>query len=161
MKFKSKLLALVENDYNNMRYEQGGFLIGDLVHFKEDALSIPYFKNNPPGDNTKAIIRSGMKGGKVFKISYVFSDPNDSTTWMADIYHEYSPGLWADPIRVPLSALERVKDTFPEDPNLDPVNPDFREPDKQIIKPVDADDVINKDSETQKQTRAFNPNVNK
>jgi hypothetical protein len=140
-KFTGKFEKLHEETL--YRYQQGGFLRGDYVKIKKDAL-----KNESIGqfsDQMKSIIQDAIKNETTLRVSYIksgrtesYSGPVDaanipSCTLWADCYVEHAPGMWHNVMTIPLSILEKIEveganGFAPYDKNL--VRPNTDEPDR-------------------------------
>ena len=103
------------------RYQLGGFLVGDRVRFKKNALSHEYLASR--GKSFQDIVRSCMDPSfdlnlKIGAIKSIY--PSSSTNFQAghvapdgifvDIYIEYAPGLYRNPMTVPIEAIEMIDD---------------------------------------------------
>lgn len=103
------------------RFQMGGFLIGDRVKFKKDALKVDYIANRPQG--FRDIISSCMDPSfdlnlRIGAIKSIY--PTSATNFQAgnsapdgvfvDIYIEYAPGLYRNPMTVPAEVLEICDD---------------------------------------------------
>ncbi len=140
---KSNFNTLVESTLE--RYQLGGFLQGDRVKFKKNALKHPHFKEK--GDSFLQIIISCMdpKFDLNLRISALKSViPQSQGNWQvgpistpdciyADIIVEYAPGLYRTPMTVPIDVLERHDDGI----NTGPVPDSIKYPDKVQLKPVE------------------------
>lgn len=140
---ETKFAVLYENLLE--RYQQGGFIIGDRVKFKKDALNLDYFKNK--GQSLIDIIRTTMAPGfdlnlRVGAIKSIrptttqnyrggSESPDDQ---YADIYIEYAPGLYRNPMTVPIGALELQDDGI----NTGPVPDSVKRKSKIQIKPEEV-----------------------
>lgn len=115
-KFKGKFEIISENAL--YRFQQGGFLRGDYVRIKKSALSHPAVKDM--SEQMRSIIEQAIKGDVNYRVSYIksgkseaFSGPVDAANipccelW-ADIVFEYAPGMWKDPMTLPMTTLEKV-----------------------------------------------------
>ena len=140
-KFTGKFEKLHEETL--YRYQQGGFLRGDYVKIKKDAL-----KNESIGqfsDQMKSILQDAIKNETTLRVSYIksgrtesYSGPVDaanipSCTLWADCYVEHAPGMWHNVMTIPLSILEKIEveganGFAPYDKNL--VRPNTDEPDR-------------------------------
>ncbi len=151
-KFEGKYDTLIETA--TTRYEQGGVLSGDLVRFRKDAMKNDKVKNMM--DNYKATIEDAMNTDLNLRVSAIKSirpttsgnyegganSGTDSPTdhWV-DIVIEYAPGLYRNPITVPIEVLQ-VVDT---DGNLAPVPPSVkRKNDISMPKKVESPDAERK-----------------
>ena len=115
-KFQSNFEVLAEQTL--YRHQQGGFLCGDYVKYRKDALKNPCIESM--SDQKKELIKSFMTSDTNLKISYIKSEaseavngpigaPNVPGRLWADIIVEYAPGMWRDPMTVPITALEKVE----------------------------------------------------
>jgi len=100
------------------RYNQGGFLRGDYVTIKKDALKND--KIEKLSDPMKALLEDAIKKNTRFRISYIKSGrseapsgpvdaPNIPSCAWADVVMEYAPGMWKEPMTLPLEVLEKVE----------------------------------------------------
>ena len=139
-KFKGKFENLHEETL--YRYQQGGFLRGDYVRIKADAL-----KNESTSQfsgQLKAIIQDAIRNDTMLRVSYIksgqseaFSGPVDaanipSAELWADCYQEHAPGMWHNIMTLPMNILEKIEiegaNGFPPyDKKL--VRPNTKEPD--------------------------------
>jgi len=124
------------------RYQQGGFLLGDRVRFKKDALKMDFFKNK--GQNFLDIVKSCMDPNfdLNLRISSIKSTRPTTTqnyrggtdspdNLYADVIIEYAPGLYRNPMTVPIEALELQQDGI----NTGPVPDSVKRKSKINIKP--------------------------
>lgn len=115
MKFESKCSLLIEDTV--YRYQTGGFLAGDIVKFRKNA-----FKNEKlmaMSEQYKAMVKNAMDTDLNLRVSSIKSiRPNTSGNYQStdapgdfyvDLVVEYAPGLWKDPITVPMEVLEKVE----------------------------------------------------
>jgi len=129
------------------RFTNGGFLAGDVVVFKKDALSDPWFKSL--GTNTQEKIKSMINSGLNLRISAIKNiRPNvmgagntdyTGTEVNVDITSEIAPGKYMDFVTVPGKLLEPVSSY----PNLPDVPEVFKknDPGKRVnIKPKKVKD---------------------
>jgi len=115
--FNSNFTQICEETLN--AYSQGGFLRGNYVIIKPDALKNEALKQI--SDPMKAIITDAIKKKTMFRISYIKSGnseapsgpvdaPNIATgTLWADVVVEYAPGMWKDPMTLPVEVLKKVE----------------------------------------------------
>jgi hypothetical protein len=116
---ETKFDVLYENVLE--RYQQGGFLIGDRVRFRKDVLKMDFFKNK--GQNFLDVVRACMDPSfdlnlRVSALKSVY--PTTSQNYrggtespdsiFADVIIEYAPGLYRNPMTVPIEALELQDD---------------------------------------------------
>ena len=145
MNFKGKFEALMEDTI--YRYQTGGFLNGDIVKFRTNALSHNGIK--AMSGQYQEMVKNAMKTDLNLRVCAIKSiRPNTAgyygggqgaTTDAAgdfyiDLVVEYAPGLWKDPITVPMEVLERVDTGI----NLAPV-PDSLKRKQRISKPEKQD----------------------
>lgn len=103
------------------RYQMGGFLVGDRVRFKKNALSLDYIKSK--ADSFQDIVKSCMDPSfdlnlRIGAIKSIY--PTSATNFQSghvapdgmfvDIYIEYAPGLYRNPMTVPVEAIEVIND---------------------------------------------------
>ena len=93
------------------RFQQRGILEGDVVKLKKNWKSNPYFKNM--GKNVLDKLSEMGTDGMRIRVSAIA--PNHSGNGMirdgsifADIVEEKMPGLWHNPVTVPIDVLEFV-----------------------------------------------------
>jgi len=116
IQFEKKFEELFENTIN--RYQNGGYLAGDIVKIKKDALKHPYVVGM--SIPYQEMVRNAIETDLNLRLSAVRSirpgtsgnmsaPATDSPAdFYADIVVEYAPGLWRDPITLPLEVLELV-----------------------------------------------------
>jgi len=103
------------------RFQQGGFLVGDRIKFKKDALKHEYVTKR--AESFQNIIRSCMDPGfdLVLRIGAIKSIyPTTTQNYgngtqspdgiFFDIYIEYAPGLYRNPMTVPIDIIEVLDD---------------------------------------------------
>lgn len=99
-----------------VRFQQGGFLTGDYVKIKKSALNNDKIKNMSEGfkDRLKTFIESDIN----IRVSAVKTQRANTSTgiiggadapadYYVDIVQEVSPGLWANPMTVPMEIIEK------------------------------------------------------
>jgi len=119
MKYTGKFETLITESIS--RFTQGGVLSGDLVRIRKD-----YMKNEKVKGMTeqfKAMIQNaantdlnlrvgGVKSTRPTTSGYYGGGDGSGTSaptdYWIDVVIEYSPGLWRDPMTVPLEILEVV-----------------------------------------------------
>lgn len=113
--FDSKFLHLCEATL--YRYQQGGFLAGDYVKITKNALNNPSIKEM--SDQVREIIKTHISSPTNLRISYIKSSNTEAPQgpinaanvpgklW-ADVIVEYAPGMWKEPLTLPLEILEKV-----------------------------------------------------
>lgn len=144
MKYKdynSKFSNLVENVIS--RYQTGGASVGDFCTIRKDAIKSDYVKSKP--QNFIDMVRHAMESGLHLKIGSIKSEradmQNDLGTaptgqLFVDVVVEYAPGLWRDPITLPIECIDIV---FPDGNNWSPEIPDsMKHHPKQTIKPEEV-----------------------
>lgn len=124
------------------RYQQGGFIIGDRVRFKKDALKSDFMKDK--GQNFIDVVKSCMDPGfdlnlRISAIKSIY--PTTTQNYRggtespdkiyADVIVEYAPGLYRTPMTVPIEILELQDDGI----NTGPVPDSVRRKSKIQIKP--------------------------
>lgn len=114
--FRGKFETIFEETL--YRFQQGGFLGGDYVKFKDDALQDPVVKSM--SEQMKNMIQSLIKSKALLRVSYIksgksegMSGPVDASnipsgTLWADVVVEYAPGMWKDPMTLPMTTLEKL-----------------------------------------------------
>lgn len=137
---ETKFDVLYENVLE--RYQQGGFLIGDRVRFRKDVLKMDFFKNK--GQNFLDVVRACMDPSfdlnlRVSALKSIYpttsqnyrggSESPDSI--FADVIIEYAPGLYRNPMTVPIEALELQDDGI----NRGPVPDSLKRKSRINIKP--------------------------
>lgn len=115
----SKFNVLLEKELE--RYQSGGFFVGDRVRFKQDCLKHPYISNS--AESYRNIISSCCEPGfdlnlRVGAIKSIY--PTTTQNYQGgseapagvflDVYIEYAPGLYRNPMTVPLEVLEVIND---------------------------------------------------
>lgn len=124
----NKFLALLET-YES-RYDQQGFLVGDVFKFNDDFKSHDQYKDLP--DNVRAVIDSMIDSGLHVRVSQVNADTGDVV-----VASDHGGGRLVGKIRIP-SALGAPVDFGA---NLPPIADVQRRDDKVNIKPEEADPV--------------------
>lgn len=137
---EAKFNVLFENMLE--RYQQGGYLIGDRVRFKKDVLKMDFFKNK--GSNFLVVVKACMDPNfdLNLRISAIKSTrPTTSQNYRggtespddiyADVIIEYAPGLYRNPMTVPIGALELQDDGI----NRGPIPDSIKRKSKIQIKP--------------------------
>lgn len=116
VKFSGKYDKIFENTI--CRYQQGGITFGDIVKFKKDALNSEKIKGL--SENYKDMIKNAIATDLNLRVGAVKSQRPSSTMnfdaygtdaagdYYVDVVVEYAPGLWRDPITVPMEVLEYV-----------------------------------------------------
>lgn len=128
------------------RYQQGGLVTGDFVIIRKDALSNPKLKDRPSNfiDKIKHAIEvklplrvSAVKSERPESSNDLVGGANNAPTgFWVDVCVEYAPGLWRDPITLPLEVLDIAN---PEDGNLPSWPDEVKRADNTNFKPEEAD----------------------
>lgn len=139
---ETKFDVLFENMLE--RFQQGGYLIGDRVRFKKDVLKMDFFKSK--GSNFLDVVKACMDPGfdLNLRISAIKSTrPTTTQNYRggtespddiyADVIIEYAPGLYRNPMTVPIGALELQDDGI----NRGPIPDSIKRKSKIQIKPED------------------------
>lgn len=153
----SKFELLFEDVYN--RFQSGGLVSGDVVKFRKGTMTSAFVKNAEPA--FKQMIKDLMESDLNLKVGAVRmiragtqfmgaesgtgtgdggatkASGSSSFGYSVDVVQEYAPGLWKNPITVPIELLERVADTG-SNMNPVPVPDSWRRKDTTQIKPVEA-----------------------
>ena len=152
-KFKGKCLTLLENTLN--RYQQGGFLAGDYVKIKKNALKSEMV--DKMSDAMKNMIKVAMKENTHLRVSYIKSTAAEAMNgpinaanipgclW-ADIVFEYAPGMWKDPMTVPVEILEKIE-MDGDMTGYAPYKQNIKRPNNEIRTPVEVKNTNNADKE--------------
>jgi hypothetical protein len=120
------------------RFQQGGFLIGDRIQFKKNALSHDFVKNRAA--SFKEIIAAcldksfdlNLRIGAIKSIyptttqNYSGGATDSPDGIFLDIYIEYAPGLYRNPMTVPIDIVE----VFDDGNNRGPVPDSLRRKNK-------------------------------
>lgn len=99
------------------RYQQNGFLVGDVVKIKNNALSGEKMKG--VSEAVKEKIKQLSDSGANLRISAVKTKRSNTSTgeiggvtapadYYVDIVQEINPANWVNPITLPIEAIERV-----------------------------------------------------
>jgi hypothetical protein len=116
----SKFEQLCESEME--RFQQGGFMIGDRIRFKKDALKHAYISSRAQSfiDIVKACMDPTFDLNlRIGAIKSVYpattqnygagvSTPPDMVFF--DVYIEYAPGLYRNPMTIPLEVIEVIDD---------------------------------------------------
>lgn len=119
MDFKGKYEQLAEATIS--RYQSSGILIGDLIKFRKNILNHPKIKEL--GDNVKGAIKSMMDSDLTIRVCAtrsVYPDVNASgglglsvattpTEFWVDVCQEYAPGLFKNPMSLPVEVIEVIE----------------------------------------------------
>jgi hypothetical protein len=174
----SQFDLLFEDSFN--RFQSGGLISGDVVKFRSGALNSPYLKNAEPSFKqlVRDLIESSLnlkvgavrrsfpsqqysgwseggqdsagdkvgEEGRVRKAGGVGS----AFGYSVDVVQEYAPGLWKNPITVPIELLERVEGTGQNRPPV-PIPDEWKRKERITIKPEKVPKYKNR-LETQSET---------
>jgi hypothetical protein len=123
------------------RYQQGGFMIGDRVRYREDCLKLDFFKHK--ASNFIEMVSACMdpKFDLNIRVSAIKSIyPTTTQNYRGgteapdniyvDVIIEYAPGLYRNPMTVPIEALEIQDDGFDRGPVPNSVKYDNKVSDK-------------------------------
>ena len=103
------------------RFQQGGIIVGDRIRFKQDALKLDYIAKR--AKSYQDIVKSCMDPSfdlnlRVGAVKSIY--PSSAYNFQAghsapdgvflDIYIEYAPGLYRNPITVPIEAVDVMDD---------------------------------------------------
>lgn len=103
------------------RFQSGGVLIGDRVRFRKNCLNLDYVKNRASSyqDMIKACMEPtfdlNLRVGAVKSIyptttqNYTGGSESPDGVYL-DVYIEYAPGLYRNPITIPIEAVEVIDD---------------------------------------------------
>lgn len=114
------------------RFQQGGFLVGDRVRFKKDALKHPYIASRAKSFQDIVVACMQPTFDLLLRIGAIKTIyPSNSTVHglgtqapdgvFFDVYIEYAPGLYRNPMTVPLEVLELMDDGINRGPVPDSV----------------------------------------
>ena len=102
------------------RFQQGGYLIGDRIRFKKDALRHEYVAKR--ANSFQEIIKACMDPSfdmvlRIGAIKSIYPTVQNGTSGAStpdgvffDIYIEYAPGLYRNPMTVPIDIIELIDD---------------------------------------------------
>lgn len=103
------------------RFQSSGFLVGDRIRFKKDALKHEYIAKR--AQSFQDIVKACMDPGfdlnlRIGALKSIY--PSSSTNFQAghvvpdgvfaDIYIEYAPGLYRNPMTLPIDVIELLDD---------------------------------------------------
>jgi hypothetical protein len=125
-KFKSLYESLLG------RYQQGGFVIGDRVKYRKDCLKLEFFANKPQSfiDIIKTCMEStfdlnlrvsSLKSTRPTTSQNYRGGTESPDNIYADVIIEYAPGLYRNPVTVPIEAIEILDDGINTGPVPDSV----------------------------------------
>jgi hypothetical protein len=125
------------------RFQQGGYLIGDRVRFRKDCLKMEFFKVRArsfieviescmdPNFDLNLRISAIKSTRATTSQNYQGASTDSPDDLYADVIIEYAPGLYRNPMTVPIGALELMEDGI----NRGPVPNSIKYSDKTQIKP--------------------------
>ena len=136
----NKFDTILEGNFS--RFQGGGFLTGDLVKFKNDAMTTPWAKKQP--SNLFEKLKEFSECDENIRISSVkalrpaaagdVQQDNQVDDFYCDIVREKAPGMFMDFITVPAELIEHIDVGI----NLSPPIPDSqRRENGVVIKPED------------------------
>jgi len=135
----NKFDTILEGNFS--RFQGGGFLTGDLVKFKTDAMSTPWAKKQ--SSNLLEKLKEFSECDENIRVSCVKAlrpaaagdaqQDNQVDDFYCDIVREKAPGLFMDFITVPAELLE-YQDMGA---NLPPIPDSQRRENGEVIKPED------------------------
>jgi hypothetical protein len=131
------------------RYQQGGYLIGDRIRFRKDCMELDFFKNKArsfqemvqscmdPNFDLNLRISAIKSTRPTTTQNYQGGSTDSPDDLYCDVIIEYAPGLYRNPMTVPIGAIELMDDGI----NRGPVPNSLKYPKTTQIKPtkVDAD----------------------
>lgn len=129
----SKFDKLCESEFE--RFQSGGFMIGDRIRFKKDALSNPYISSRAQSylDIVKACMDPSFDLNlRIGAIKSIYPTSSTGSSYgggvsappdgiFFDIYIEYAPGLYRNPMTVPFEVIELMDDGINRGPVPDSV----------------------------------------
>ena len=139
------------------RFQQQGFLLGDYIKFKKDAMKNDCVRNF--SEQMQAHIQQCIKNDIVLKVSDIKSPNSEAMNgpvgaanvprglW-ADVYVEHAPGMFSNVMTIPLSIVDKVV--------LDSDSEGYRPYDKKLIRKNDQQ-TIDRDGLRDKQTLGKDP----
>lgn len=156
----SKFEALFENEME--KFQQGGFMLGDRVRFKKTALTNKYISSRaqsyidliksclePSFDlNLRIGASKSIYPATTQNYGAGISTPPDMIFF--DIYIEYAPGLYRNPMTVPAETIEPIDDGI----NRGPVPDSLRRKNK-----IHAPEKIQAETEKEFEVNLTNKNV--
>lgn len=164
VKFNGNFKRLCEDVLT--RYQQGGLLQGDIVQFAKDALKNDKIRSTTP--QMQEIIKDAINSGLNLRVSCIKTERANTATgivggadaptgFFVDLVVEYAPGLWRDPITVPIEVLERIETGI----NLAPVPDSLKRPDDTQVNPSEAkpSDIKREDGEDATKSEDENRNL--
>lgn len=121
------------------RFTRGGFLVGDLVKFKEGFKGDEFFKKQAVNylEKIDEFVKSGLNirvsaVKPVYPSSYKPGNiQNEAESFLVDIVLETAPGLYYQFVTVPAHVLEYVDTGI----NLAPVPDSLKRPNNEVIDP--------------------------
>jgi hypothetical protein len=146
------------------RYQQGGIIMGDFVIIRKDALNNPKLKGRP--SNFIDMLKNAIATKLPLRVSAVKSERPESsndlvggvnnapTGFWVDVCVEYAPGLWRDPMTLPLEVLDIAN---PENNNLPSWPDEVKRKDNTTIKPEEIN--LNNKEVYIKQTQGDQRNI--
>lgn len=158
-----KFIKILESTIN--RYTRGGFLVGDIVKFKDGFKNMPSFK--ALNDEIQHRLITYATSDLPIRISNIKNhypsnqpgnDDNMNGMVSCDISQEVMPGKFYEYVTCPADLLERI-DAYP---NLTPVAGSQHYDNKENIKPITVDEYQEDEQEivkTQTRQTSQNPEI--
>ena len=148
-----KFTTLLEGVFQ--RYQGGSFLTGDLVKFRDGALSEEWCKAQPASLMEK--LKQFAEGDLNLRVSSVqalrpavqgsVQQDNQQCDFYCDVVQETAPNRWSEFLTIPAYLLELNN---PEDVNLAPIPDSLRYDDNTHIKPDEVKEEGSADGDTTK-----------
>ena len=143
-KFSGKYEVILETAIQ--RYQQGGFLVGDLVQIKKNALSHEKLKgiSEPMKQRIKEMQESGVnlrlsaiKSKRANTALGYIGGPDAPADYYVDVVQEINPANWVNPTTLPIEVIERLDheswEPIPVPNSLKRMSPEKTEFDKKGI----------------------------
>ena len=134
----SRFEQVIKEHYD--RFTRNGFLCGDLVKIKQEALDGPWSKTQSVEKIN--MLRELATSGDYLRVSHIKSPYGFSAggkdyepdSFYLDITREIAPGLFTDKVTLPSYLVELLM-TGGENRTQTPINPKHVRPNNEIIKP--------------------------
>ena len=114
MKYQTKTSIIIEQAIE--RFQQGGFVNGDYVVIRKNVASLPEFKEM--ATQTQEYILNCLESDLKLRVSAIKSSRpamapvdggmNAATDFFVDVVMEYAPGLYKNPLTLPIQFIELV-----------------------------------------------------
>lgn len=138
------------------RYQQGGFVIGDRVRFRKDCLNLDFFKTK--ARNFVEMVQACMQPSfdlnlRVSAVKSIYPTTTQNyrggtespDNIYVDVIIEYAPGLYRNPMTVPIEALELQDDGANRGPVPDSLKYDNKLTDKPVRVKTKENNKLNAD----------------